>query len=261
MKHIILISALLMLFNGSFACSCIGGKSFCDNHASYDLTVSCVVISSFPNGIGLKILQLLHGSETKDTIKVWDLGGPYNLCNDSLTDASASFLGSIGDTLILALSKIDTLKNGWDVIGDYRTPGFQCDAYRLSVINNTVLGFISGSEFCTYLNNCLTSYNYDDYLIDFPIKSLTCETWLNTDGLTTQELLNYYPNPASDKIIFTVSNKGTLTITNQIGQLINSVSINDNETQISTAHLPSGIYFLIFQMDRKTVTRKLVVKQ
>lgn len=252
---------MLILFNSSFACSCIGGKSFCDTHANYDLTASCVVVSSFPNGISLKVLHILHGSEIKDTLIVWDLGGPYNMCNDSLYDASAAFLGGIGDTLILALPKIDTIKNAWDVLGDYRTPGYQCDAYKLRVINNTVLGFISGSEFCYYLNNCLTSYNYDDYLVDFPIKSLNCHSWLNLDELTTLELLNYYPNPASDKIIFTTSNKGILTITNHLGQFVDAVSITDTQTEISTGNLSTGIYFLTLQTDRNSVTRKLVVKQ
>lgn len=261
MKHIILSSILLILFNGSLACSCFGGKSFCNTHSKYDLTASCVVIDTFPHGISLKILHLLHGSEIKDTIIVWDLGGPYDLCNDSLTDASAAFLGSIGDTLILALPKINTIKNAWDVVGDYRTPGFQCDAYHLRVINHTVLGFISGSEFCSYLNNCLTSYNYNDYIIDFPIKSLICETWLNTNAPTNQELLDFYPNPAADKIIFTSSSKGTLAIKNHFGQFVDAVIITDDQTQIPTGHLPTGIYFLTFQTERNIVTRKLVIQQ
>lgn len=261
MKHIILIFALLVLFNSTFACSCGGGHSFCETHANYDLTVSCIVVDAFPHGISLKVLHLLHGIENSDTITVWDFGGPYNMCNDSLTAASAAFLGGIGDTLILALPKIDTLKNVWDVIGDYRTPGFQCDAYSLTVVNNTVLGFISGSEFCYHLHNCLTSYNYDDYLVDFPIKSLSCQTWLNTDELTTQELLNYFPNPATDKFVFTTTERGMLTIANDLGQFVGAVSITDNQTQISTDKLLNGTYFLTFQTERNSVTRKLIVQQ
>jgi len=225
------------------------------------LTASCVVIDAFPHGISLKVINVFYGSENRDTITIWDLGGPYYMCNDSLTFASAASLGGIGDTLILALPKIGTVENAWDVVGDYRTPGFQCDAYRLRVVNNTVLGFISGSPYCYYLNNCLTSYNYDDYLVDFPIKSLNCQTWLISDDLHLQELLNYHPNPTSHKITFTTSERGTLTITNNLGQFVDSVSITDNQTQISTDNLLDGVYFLTFQTGRSTVTRKLIVKQ
>lgn len=261
MKHIILISALLVLLNSSYACSCSFRYSFCDTHDSYDLTASCVVIDAFPHGISLKVIDVLHGSENRDTITLWDLGGPYNMCNDSITDASAAYLGGIGDTLILALPKIDTLKNAWDVVGDYRTPGFQCNEYRLWVKNNVVHGFISGSPYCYYLHNCLNDYNYNAFIIDFPTKSLSCQTWLSTDDLAFQELLNYYPNPTSGKITLTSSERGTLTITNDIGQFVTGISITDYQTQISTDKLRDGIYFLTFQTERNIVTRKLIVQQ
>jgi hypothetical protein len=248
MKHAILSSALLFLLHSSFACSCGAIVSFCECHNKYDLTASCVVADTFPHGISLKVLHVFNGSETKDTIKVWDLGGPYSMCYDSLSEPGR-WADIIGDTLLFALPKIDTIKNSWDVIGDYITPGFNCDAWALRVENDTVFGHISGSVYCDFLHNCLTSYSYNAFITDFPTNRLSCETWLNTKELSSKASLNYYPNPASDKIVFTTSEKGMLTITNHFGQVVDVASIMDIQTPILTSNFLTGIYFLSFQTE------------
>ena len=110
MKRICFLSFFLILFKVSSACSCGSFQSFCNSHTNYDLTANCVIVDTFPNGISMKVLYVWNGNENRDTINVWNIGGPYDMCNDSATDASAAFLGSVGDTLILALPKIDTIK-------------------------------------------------------------------------------------------------------------------------------------------------------
>lgn len=264
MKRLIIIAALLVSFYNGFACSCGPPESFCTTHTLYDLSASCVVVDAFAHGISLKLLQVFHGTEERDTIKLWDLGGPYGppgMCNDSTEHQYASYLGGIGDTLILALPKIDSIRYTWDVIGDYRTPGFQCDVYQLLVKNKVVLGKISGSAYCSYLQNCLTSYNYDDFLIDFPIKRLSCQTWLTTPEALPNTALSYYPNPASDRFTFTTPQKGNLTIINNLGQWVESLSIMDYQTKIPTDQLPNGVYFLLFQTERHLERKKLIVQR
>lgn len=209
----------------------------------------------------MEVLQVFNGVENSDTIVVWDLGGPYDTCNDSLGGITkAAYLGSIGDTIIVSLPRVDTLKNAWDVIGDYRVPGFLCWEYKLTVTNNTVSGKISGSEFCHLMNNCLETYNYDDFLVDFPANSMNCQTWLSTEDLLAKQYLTYYPNPATDKIFVETTEPGIINITNSCGQLIDALSIRENQTEISTDHLQSGIYFLTFKTESTVVTRKLIVQ-
>lgn len=260
MKRIILISVAILLYSNALACSCGSVDSFCYTHDSFSITASCVVVDAFPHGISLKILHLLHGDESRDTITVWDKGGPYDMCNDSLSDASAAYFGSIGDTLILALPKIDSLETTWDVLDDYRTPGLTCTTYRLSVTNNIVRGFISGSSYCYFMNNCVNAYDYDDFIVDFPINSLSCQTWVDTDELSPQERFRFYPNPASDNITFSTSDNGTLRLSNELGQVIAVFSIHEDETQIPTDQLKNGIYFLTFQTARSSTTRKIIVQ-
>jgi len=71
----------------------------------------------------------------------------------------------------------------------------------------------------------------------------------------------FYPNPTTDKIVFTTTERGTLTITNEVGQLVDVVSIKDNQTQISTDNLSGGIYFLTYQTGKYFATKKLIIQQ
>ncbi len=260
MKHAILISVLMFLFKTSSPCVCYDPSSFCITHRYYSMAASCIVADTFSHGISLKVLHYLSGNENRDTINVWDLGGPYNMCNDSVSNTRAVGLGNIGDTIIVALPRIDTIKNTWDTIGDYRVPGFTCNEHVLRVLNDTVRGLISGG-FCRYVNNCLKSYNYDDFINEFAVKSLECNMWLNIKEPEIHGLLNYYPNPATDKIVFTTTENGMLTIVNDLGQFIDVVSITNNQTQISTSNFRPGIYFLAFQTEKSIITRKLVIQQ
>ena len=70
-----------------------------------------------------------------------------------------------------------------------------------------------------------------------------------------------YPNPASEIIILSTTERGTITVTNQVGQFIDEVSIKDNHTQFSTEKLLSGIYFLTFRTEKYLATRKLVIQK
>ncbi len=223
-----------------------------------------MIVDSFPHGISLKILNLFNGSESRDTIKVWDRGGPYNSCNDSLTDARAGYLGYVGDTIIIALPAIDSLKNSWDVIGDYVTPGFNCDEYKLRVENNTVVGLISGSIYCYYLNNCLYSYSYDSFLVDFPLKRLSCQTWLHSDELYQLKLFSISPNPASTTFTISIDESllnSTATVTDITGRRIMAVQLATSNLQLATGNFTSGIYFVTVNTGTQSATRKLAVSK
>lgn len=259
MKRLLLLFFLTAFLNNSKACSCGGELSFCDNHINYDFSGSVVVIDAFTFGISLKVLHRFHGEESRDTITVWDLGGPYDICNDSSGFASASFLGEIGDTMILAISKIDTLKNSWDIVGDYRTPGFTCTCYKLRVTNNYVHGTIAGPETTFNFDEILSIYNYDEFLIDFPSQRFNCENWLNIQELIYEKALSYFPNPAKDNITITTESMGLLTITNDIGEVLERISIDKESIEISTQKLNSGVYFLSLQTEKSKITKKFIV--
>lgn len=69
---------------------------------------------------------------------------------------------------------------------------------------------------------------------------------------------NVFPNPTFDNIIFETTDNGTLTISNQLGQIIKSIAIADLQTIIETTELNAGIYFLNFHSDKKHSSIKLI---
>src|SRR5690606_35083517 len=161
MKKLIFLFCLICFFGkNSFACSC-QGQSFCLSYQYYQMAVSCVIVDIPEYGTRLKIIQTLHGSESRDTITVCDKGGPYDMCNDSLAVGNlyAHHLGSIGDTIVVALNKIDSATSFWHIVGDYVMPGFNgmCNSHCLRVRNGIVQGFVSGHNYCHYANNCVYS--------------------------------------------------------------------------------------------------------
>lgn len=79
-----------------------------------------------------------------------------------------------------------------------------------------------------------------------------------TSEYSSQPNFNLFPNPASDNCVFETTDRGTLTISNQLGQIIKSIIINDTQTVIKTADLNPGIFFLNFHSGKKHSSSKLI---
>jgi len=86
-----------------------------------------------------------------------------------------------------------------------------------------------------------------------------------TTGITEiseQEELQFYPNPATEHITLMTKEKGILTITNKIGQVVFITQINESGTIISTNNLQPGIYQLIFQTSKqKPISKPLLIQR
>lgn len=89
------------------------------------------------------------------------------------------------------------------------------------------------------------------------------------EGIKKNDLLSFdiYPNPANSdvNILLNASNNNTikLSITNSIGQAVytKQVLLNPGSTKfkIDTKDLASGVYFVIIDQGRNTVTKKLII--
>lgn len=75
---------------------------------------------------------------------------------------------------------------------------------------------------------------------------------------SSQPNFNVFPNPTFDNIIFETTDKGTLTISNQLGQIIKLFEITDIQTSIETSDLKAGVYFLNFHSDKNHTSSKLI---
>jgi hypothetical protein len=83
---------------------------------------------------------------------------------------------------------------------------------------------------------------------------------LSVEETHFSQLVDIYPNPASDKVSVRVggNSKGyTCSIQNLQGQTLSTQQSHEAVTSINLSDLPAGIYILQVCSDRGIVTRKL----
>ncbi len=73
-------------------------------------------------------------------------------------------------------------------------------------------------------------------------------------------VFSVFPNPSDNEFTLTSSMNGTAVITNDLGQVMLSISIHAKQQNFSTADFPSGIYFVTFHSDKFTQTKKLLIQ-
>jgi hypothetical protein len=131
-------------------------------------------------------------------------------------------------------------------------------------VNNSTKGIAAqgnwwGTTSSTTIAASLSDY-YDDInhgIIDFsnylsaPYSSTSCSdlvTAIPSEAETIMEsdILEVYPNPATEQVFITVSNYSntTLELFNVEGQLLQSLSLQASKTALSTGHLKTGIYLV-----------------
>ncbi len=199
MKHFLLTFSIYLTVKSVVACSCSPTISFCNAYSGFSISVSAQIIDTFSTGTTFKILSLLNGTESRDTIKVFDLSAPpYNMCSEE----NRARYGTLGDTVILSLNRIDTVKNVWDEIGEYRAVGFTCNTNFLWVRKSIITGRISGFEYCHIYNNCLDSYNYSAFIDEWNTRKFNCGTWLSIVEKSFQKMI-FAPNPFSENVSYT----------------------------------------------------------
>ena len=77
MKRLILLVVYLFLSEYAFTCSCINPPTYCETmqSESSDLLIIGFKFMDIYHGMSIKIVQVLEGNETRDTITVWGDNG------------------------------------------------------------------------------------------------------------------------------------------------------------------------------------------
>lgn len=133
-----LLSLIFSFFSfWAVACSCYPFYSFCEykNILNPDLILSAEIIDTNQHGIRLKKIDLIEGTELRDTIPVWNDTDFF--CTGTIT-MRATQIGEVGDTVIVMLPRIDSVYTPWGVIGDYRTPMHLCGHAFIKIKNDTL---------------------------------------------------------------------------------------------------------------------------
>ncbi len=262
-KLVFFICLVFFLGKSSFACSCLS-QGFCQSYSHfYQMAVSCVIVDVAEYETRLKIIQTFHGIENRDTITVWDIEPPYDpMCNDTIFGSLlAHHLGNIGDTIIVALNKIDSAKSSWQVVGDYAMPGFDgvCMTHKLSVKNGMVQGFVSG-YYCAQPNSCIYSIAYDEFLVNVG----ACSSWVGIEEEDISKALTVFPNPASQTISVDCGQyRARFFNLFDVSGRIQSIFFEkqDNLFSANIRKLTQGMYFLQIQLESGELSTKKFVKE
>jgi hypothetical protein len=201
-----------------------------------------VITSTSANAVQLKVLEVLGGSESRTLIQVWD-GTDFD-CNGNVS-MKAVLLGSIGDTILAIIPKIQNIENTWDVTGDYRMPYHLYYTPVVSVRSDTIYGLMNG-----LINNGPSSWHiskmaYSDFR----------NYWFHHQGDCTQltsirERLDL-PEPAIlvvDRRIYLAPRENTV-YTVSVWSVEGSRSVEETvkgEIVLDMQVFPHGVYIITF---------------
>ncbi len=101
-----------------------------------------------------------------------------------------------------------------------------------------------------------------DYIYDSGIflKSQSMKSYNSTTGISESdsELFGMFPNPATNTIEISLTQKSEITISNTQGQILKSFSASENHTSIDISGFASGIYFVKVQTANGIGMKKFV---
>lgn len=255
---------IVLSFYQAFSCSDVP-YSFC-SRAQFSPNQNIIrgkIIDSIPNGIRLKVISVLRGSETRDTVTIWNASD--FICMDT-TRMSASLLGDIGDTIIGILPMVDSVREQWQVVGDYVCPPdpWALTERILKIENDTVKGFISGHEFAPPPYNVL-EMNYSDFISYWNSHGSTCHTLSVGISEEKDNQLMISPNLSFTSFTLQLSSPPTaqtyFQLYDALGRQVKHEEITSTITTIHRDNLPGGIYFWQLQAGNKILdSGKLVME-
>lgn len=133
-------------------------------------------------------------------------------------------------------------------------------SYEYIVIGNFFINSLIDDSIINPLSyNIAACYYIDDVYVGIDTTDAISEMYLN------EKKVNIYPNPSSGIIYFSINdnyNSCEILIYNIIGKLIYQNTFNISENKLNLEGVNSGLYFIKFYFNNKSVTKKLtIVKQ
>jgi polyhydroxybutyrate depolymerase len=89
-------------------------------------------------------------------------------------------------------------------------------------------------------------------------KFFKTETYTSTTRQLSDKEVTIYPNPAAEWVKIDAENMGKLVLYSASGQKIIEKEIENTETLLNVANLPSGLYFISLHDGNTIVTKKLI---
>jgi len=261
MKRLII---LLILFKTTFlsiCCTptpesfCISSNFFINHHVFYGEIVQKDSIK-----LKLRIIDVLRGVELRDTITIWN-DTDMDCFGSGTIPMNVSGMGSIGDTIITILHKIETLVNSWDIINDYRRPEWFEWSCTVPVINDTV----NKVSYSTDNNSfCCNRVSYNDFKQIWFDNRNSCYVDNSVDT-RLYEKTSISPNPFTSSFIMKSSYQEhtTIVLYDILGKQIEAPYIIRNGViEVDGSKLESGVYLVVLLSEEgEVISRNRVVKR
>ena len=231
--------------------------------------------------------SLMTTTSTNNTIFVdGSTGGAFatdaRIQMSHTTDRSKLFFAWV-DTDPLALAGENALPDlkavGYDLVTGFKTPVTQFTTsqdFYFHYVSNVTL--VSGNTFSIGVTNSIDRNGSHDVITTFDhyfyegCKFNTSDFTVQFVGVNEQAAnfgsLNIYPNPAKDQINLNVNmvsgENVSFQITNSLGQVVlvenRSLVNGNNNVQLNTSKLTSGVYFVTITSETSKVTSKIVIQ-
>lgn len=238
MKKTILLAFFIHLSNFVFPCSCINPTTYCETMQSEtsDLLILGYKITNIYHGMSIKVVQVLEGTETRDTITVWGDNGI--LCRHF----SSAF--SLNDTIVFALHNCDLYGNSLN--SNHEQPDHyqisNCGVYYLNYSNGQVIGSIDNGVSSLSLSNFLQTHT-----------SCSTTTFIKKNNSN----INLHPNPTHQKVFFQIRDYNG-SVETQIYDLSGRLLENTNSKIINLENYTKGIYMFKISYANKVEELKVV---
>ena len=231
--------------------------------------------------------SLMTTTSTNNTIFVdGSTGGAFatdaRIQMSHTTDRSKLFFAWV-DTDPLALAGENALPDlkavGFDLVTGFKTPVTQFTTsqdFYFHYVSNVTL--VSGNTYSIGVTNSIDRNGSHDVITTFDhyfyegCKFNTSDFTVQFVGVNEQAAnfgsLNIYPNPAKDQINLNVNmvsgENVSFQITNSLGQVVlvenRSLVNGNNNVQLNTSKLTSGVYFVTIASETSKVTSKIVIQ-
>ena len=239
MKTIFVIAISFLLSLQAYSCSCMQPSTYCASlqQADADIVILAYKVMDMQYGMKIKVVQVLNGTEIRDTLTVWGDNG-------ALCRLATSYF-AINDTLVFGLHNCDLMGN---LIGGSTLE--QTDHYHISACGIYWLdysnGIVSGN-----IDNGLTSLSLNAF------KQYGCMPVGLEDHTPSLKL---YPNPFSTSTTIELPSfePHILSIYDILGNKLRE-EIVSGKTVIERGDFTKGIYIFEVRSASHTYEGKLMV--
>ncbi|MBT8394601.1 MAG: T9SS type A sorting domain-containing protein [Bacteroidia bacterium] len=227
-------------------------KLFCDSNYLTSLDVSSNILLAELR-CQKNDLENLNITQNPDLNFLW-------CYNNDLSSLNVS-----QNTLLAELDCFDNQITNLDVSNNNNLGSLSCWANNLEELNVKNGNNNNLTYFDARMNPNLSCIEVDD-------ENWSTDNWSQIDpqtsfsedcrALSSEEICDLpysmYPNPVNDELILDLNEEGYYTLINHNGQILKSGKTNLKENTIIVSNLSTGLYFVKFNTDKGTITKKLI---